>query len=196
MSDKHKDTYKRNLTLLEKGLYSSFTGLVGCLFGNPADVSLVRFQRDSLLPAELRRNYKNVFDALGRIVKEEGVMALWKGSVPSVCRAIAMNVGMLTTYDQIKEMVNKFEHVEKDTLETQVIASAIAGVVCAFMSLPFDNAKTKLQGMKAVNGVLPYSNVFDCMAKTIKFEGFTGLWVGFSTYIFRVSPHAITALLV
>jgi len=25
-------------------------------------------------------------------------------------------------------------------------ASAIAGVVCAFMSLPFDNAKTKLQG--------------------------------------------------
>ena len=64
------------------------------------------------------------------------------------------------------------------------------------MSLPFDNAKTKLQGMKAINGKFPYNNIFDCMAKTVANEGFTGLWVGFSTYIFRVSPHAITALLV
>jgi len=32
-----------------------------------------------------------------------------------------MNVGMLTTYDQIKEMVNKFEHVENDTMETKIM---------------------------------------------------------------------------
>jgi len=30
------------------------------------------------------------------------------------------------------------------------------------------------------------------MTKTIVNEGFTGLWVGFATYICRVSPHAIT----
>lgn len=46
------------------------------------------------------------------------------------------------------------------------------------------------------DGVLPYSNVFDCMKKTIINEGFFRLWVGFSTYVMRVSPHAMISLLV
>lgn len=82
-------------------------------------------------------------------------------------------------------------------MSTQIIASAFAGVVCSTMSLPFDNAKTKLQGMRAgPDGKYPYKNIFDCMGKTIAQEGVTGLWIGLPTYIFRVSPHAITALLV
>lgn len=79
-----------NLTFLEKVGYSSFSGFIGCLFGNPADVALVRMQSDSLLPVDKRRNYKNVFNALNRIVNEEGVAALWKGSIPTICRAIAV----------------------------------------------------------------------------------------------------------
>ena len=35
------------------------------------------------------------------------------------------------------------------------------------MSLPFDNVKTKLQKMKAVNGVYPYAGVIDCLSKVI-----------------------------
>lgn len=77
------------------------------------------------------------------MVKEEGVLSLWKGSIPTICRAISMNMGMLTTYDQIKEVINK-QQGTKDTMSTQIIASAFAGVVCSTMSLPFDNAKTKL----------------------------------------------------
>jgi len=55
------------------------------------------------LPLNERRNYKNVFDAITRIVREEGLVTLWRGSAPTVLRAIAMNLGQLTTYDEIKE---------------------------------------------------------------------------------------------
>jgi len=55
------------------------------------------------MPKEQRRNYKNVFDALFRIVKEEGILTLWRGCLPTIVRAGAMNMGMLTTYDEIKE---------------------------------------------------------------------------------------------
>lgn len=130
------------------------------------------------------------------MVREEGILSLWRGSIPTICRAISMNMGMLTTYDQIKEMINEAKGT-KDTMSTQVIASACAGVVCSTLSLPFDNAKTKLQGMKAgPDGKFPYKNIFDCMGRTVANEGVTGLWIGLPTYIFRVSPHAITALLV
>ena len=48
-------------------------------------------------------------------------------------------------------------------------ASGISGFLAAFMSLPFDNAKIKFQKMKIVDGVKPYSNIFDCLYK-VKFN--------------------------
>ena len=45
----------------------------------------------------------------------------------------------------------------------------ISGVITSAASLPFDNAKTKIQKMKkAADGTLPYKNIFDAMGKTIK----------------------------
>ena len=60
-------------------------------------------QADATLPAAQRRNYKNAFDALYRIVADEGVLALWKGAGPTVVRAMALNMGMLASYDQSVE---------------------------------------------------------------------------------------------
>lgn len=45
-------------------------------------------------------------------------------------------------------------------------AAPISGTLGAFMALPFDNAKTKIQKMKPdAAGVMPYKNIFDCMWK-------------------------------
>lgn len=44
------------------------------------------------------------------------------------------------------------------------MASAVAGFSASFVSLPFDNAKTKMQKMKkGPDGVFPYKNIFDCL---------------------------------
>ena len=50
-------------------------------------------QNDTIVKPEERRNYKNVGDAFFRIVKEEGVLSLWKGCTPTVVRAISGNLG-------------------------------------------------------------------------------------------------------
>jgi len=54
---------------------------------------------DSLLPPDQRRNYTGVGNALVRIVREEGVLALWRGCGPTVLRACCMNFGMMSSYD-------------------------------------------------------------------------------------------------
>ena len=59
------------------------------------------------MPEGQRRNYKNVYDAFSRIVREEGVGALWRGCTPTVVRAVSLNMGMLGPYDEIKEKLNK-----------------------------------------------------------------------------------------
>jgi len=43
ISDNIKDTKKRDLTFGEKAGASLFSGFVGSIIGNPADLSLVRF---------------------------------------------------------------------------------------------------------------------------------------------------------
>lgn len=184
------------VVFLDKCLISLFSGFLGSLIGNPADLALVRFQTDSMLPPEKQRNYKHVFDAFGRIIKEEGVMSLWKGSTPTVIRAMLLNLGMLTTNDELKERLNKWKGT-KDDMSTKLLASIGSGVVCATLSLPADNIKTKLQKMqKLPDGTYPYRGFFHCLTTSIAREGITGLWVGLPTFIFRISPHAIVTLLV
>jgi solute carrier family 25 oxoglutarate transporter 11 len=68
-------------------------GFIGSLFANPADLVLIRMQNDTTLKPEERRNYKNVVDAFSRIIREEGLLALWRGCTPSVIRAIFTNMG-------------------------------------------------------------------------------------------------------
>ena len=54
-----------------------------------------------------------------------------------------MNLGMMATNDEVKDYLTKFGYDKKE-LNTRLISSAISGVACAFLSLPFDNVKTKL----------------------------------------------------
>jgi solute carrier family 25 oxoglutarate transporter 11 len=68
------------------------------MIGNPADLSLVRFQADDTLPLNERRNYKHVFDAMGRIIKEEGFFSLWKGAASNCLRAMSINLGKRDNY--------------------------------------------------------------------------------------------------
>lgn len=49
-----------------------------------------------------RKNYKNVFDAFLRIIKEEGTTTLWRGSVATMGRAAIVNISQLVTYSQAK----------------------------------------------------------------------------------------------
>jgi len=93
MNDYIKKKHKRDLTFFEKVYSSSISGFFGALVGNPADVCLIRFQSDTSLAVEERRNYKNAIDALTRIVKDEGISALWRGSQPTILRAVMITVG-------------------------------------------------------------------------------------------------------
>ena len=183
--------------ILLKMRFAITAGIFGCMVGNPSDLVLVRFQGDATLPPEQRRNYKNVFDAFGRIIKEEGLYTLWRGSSPTMARAISITVGQLVSFGEFKNLVNSARGTTGDDLSTRIVASSLSGVVCATCSLPWDNLKTKLQKMKPdENGVKPYSGLLDCFTKSVAAEGFFGLWVGLPTYIIRIAPHSIVSLIV
>ena len=182
------------IPLYQKIASSMISGALGGLAGNPFDIAMVRMQADGQAPVELRRGYTNVFTAIGRITREEGLYTLWRGSVPMVFRAIAMNVGMLASYDQAKELLAPYTGTGKTT---SLLASAISGFVCAFTTLPFDLVKCRLMNMRVdpKTGLFPYKNLLDCSVKIFKEEGVLTFWRGYWTFYARSAPHAMISLL-
>jgi len=53
-------------------------GAIGAFVGTPAEISLIRMTADGRLPPDQQRGYTSVFNALGRITREEGLFTLWR----------------------------------------------------------------------------------------------------------------------
>jgi len=191
---------KRNegesIPFYQKNISAMAGGAIAVCIGTPFDVALVRMQSDGNKPPELRRNYGNVFNALLSIIRKEGVLTLWTGLTPNILRGMSMNVGMMACYDQAKETITKFTK-DPDSLTTRILASWAGGFFCAFLSLPFDMIKSRLQNMRAdlKTGEFPYKGVFHCGMRVIREEGFHRLWTGFGAYYFRCAPHTMIILL-
>jgi solute carrier family 25 oxoglutarate transporter 11 len=175
---------------------SSFcSGAIASSIGNPFDVSLVRMQADSTKPVEQRMGYTGVGNAISRIIKEEGFSALYRGYPPTLLRAICMNVGQLMTYDVCKE---QFANAGLAGLSLNLASAAGAGFACAWLSLPPDMVKTRLQNMQPdpKTGLMPYKGVVDCFTKIAREEGVLRFWAGFGAYYARCAPHAMIILMV
>lgn len=177
-----------------KAIIGFTAGGIGAIVGTPAEVALIRMMADGRLPVEQRRGYKNVFDALFRVVKEEGVTALFRGAGPTVIRAMVLNAAQLASYSQAKEAL-KATGFYKEGLALHLSASLISGLIATAFSMPVDITKTTIQNMKIVNGVPEYKGAMDVLMKTARNEGVLALWKGFTPYFMRLGPHTILAFL-
>ena len=192
--DVSKEKYHHPLNPLEKSGASLLAGALGAFIANPFDLALIRFQADGTLPKDQRRNYGNVFKALARITKEEKFFNLWKGAMPTIVRAMGINLGMLMPYEECKARFKKFFG---EGYITCITSSFVAGILASLFGLPFDNAKTKIQKMKAgPDGKMPYAGFFNCLAKSTTNEGFFKLWTGLPVFYVRIGCHAMLTLLI
>ena len=104
---------------------------------------------------------------------------------------MCLNLGMLVSYDESKERLEKYLGKERAN-SIWVLSSLISGGIAATMSLPFDNVKTKLQKqVKQADGTFQYKSFVDCAMKTARNEGILGFWAGLPTYVFRIAPHVM-----
>ena len=186
---------QKPLPLWEKAALGLTAGGLGALVGSPADLALIRMQADTQLPEAQRRGYKNAGDALLRIIREEGVGGLFTGAGPTVVRAMALNMGMLASNDQVKEILEDMGF-EKGGNIVVLGSAGVAGFFASACSLPFDYVKTQLQRMKPdpITGKYPYTGAVDCVLKTLREGGPLKFYTGFPTYAVRIAPHVVITL--
>ena len=65
-----------------------------------------------------------------------------KGTSPTVAKGMGLNLGMFATFDTVKEILN--EEYPGNTTSVSLISSMLGGAAGTILSLPFDNANTKM----------------------------------------------------
>ncbi|KAJ2722130.1 hypothetical protein GGI07_003515 [Coemansia sp. Benny D115] len=161
-------------------------GAVGGVCGTPADIVLVRLQNDGALPVEQRRNYRNAFDGVYRIAREDGVGGLFKGVVPNVSRAMLMTGAQLVSYDGFKELLLSTPYFQ-DGMALHFSASFLAGFVATTITSPFDVVKTRVMNQKG--GVR--RGMMQAMVAIAREEGPMALYKGWTPAFVRMAPQTI-----
>jgi len=173
-----------------KAILGVVAGGIGSFVGTPAEISLIRMTSDGRLPPAERRGYTNVFNALFRITKEEGILTLWRGCGPTVVRAMVVNAAQLASYSQAKQIVLSTGYFS-DNIFLHFVASMISGLITTAASMPVDIAKTRVQNMRIIDGKPEYKGALDVLSRVIRNEGFFSLWKGFTPYYARLGPHTV-----
>ncbi|XP_046441910.1 mitochondrial 2-oxoglutarate/malate carrier protein-like [Daphnia pulex] len=173
-----------------KAVLGMAAGVVGAFVGTPAEVALIRMTADGRLPEADRRNYKHVGDALVRMVREEGLVTLWRGAIPTMARAMVVNAAQLASYSQAKQSLMSTGYFSENVI-LHFWASMISGLVTTAASMPVDIAKTRLQNMRFIDGKPEYKGAVDVLGRVVRNEGILALWKGFTPYYARIGPHTV-----
>jgi dicarboxylate transporter 10 len=142
-------------------------------------------QNDTKLAPSQRRNYKNVFEALYRIAKQEGFSRLYTGFHMATLRGVLVTIGQLAFYDEFKTRMIRTTYFS-DNLATHFAASMGAGLIATLITMPADVVKTLL--MNAKPGEL--KGIGHCVRDLLKRDKL-GLFRGFWPRYIRLGPFTI-----
>ena len=146
-------------------LVGMLSGGAAAMISSPCEVTLVRLSNDATLPVDKRRNYKGVVDAFGRILREEGFTAFYRGSGAFTNRAMMVGAVQVGTYDQFKEMFKSWGI--KGTNQNAFAASMASGLLYSVATNPLETAKNRMAFQKKdpTTGLLPYTSTVQTISK-------------------------------
>lgn len=122
------------------------------------------------------------------IVRNLGLMGLYKGASACLLRDVPFSAIYFPTYNHLKKDMFGESPTKKLGIMQLLTAGAIAGMPAAYLTTPCDVIKTRLQ-VEARKGEATYTGLRHA-AKTIwKEEGFTAFFKGGPARIMRSSPQ-------
>ncbi|XP_047455518.1 probable mitochondrial glutathione transporter SLC25A40 [Mugil cephalus] len=128
-------------------------------------------------------HFNGTLDAFIKIVRHEGIKALWSGLPPTLVMAVPATVIYFTCYDQLCTVLKARmgEHAQTAPL----FAGAIARIGSATVISPLELIRTKLQSQKQ-----SYRELSHCIRLAVETEGWLSLWRGLGPTLLRDVPFS------
>lgn len=168
---------------------------------NPIWLIKTRVQLDK---AGKVKQYKNSWDCLKSVLKNEGVFGLYRGLSASYLGSVE-GVLQWLLYEQMKSIINKrsvakFGHndegqkTRREKFKEWCQRSGSAGIakfLASIVTYPHEVVRTRLRQMPTENGRLKYTGLVQTFRVIIKEEGFASMYSGLTPHLMRTVPNSI-----
>uniref|UniRef100_A0A663DXW2 Mitochondrial 2-oxodicarboxylate carrier n=1 Tax=Aquila chrysaetos chrysaetos TaxID=223781 RepID=A0A663DXW2_AQUCH len=169
------------------------SGLTEAVVVNPFEVVKVTLQTNRNAFTE----QPSSFVQARQIINTDGLgfQGLNKGLTATLGRHGVFNMVYFGFYFNVKNIlpVNKDPNLE---FLRKFGIGLVSGTIASIINIPFDVAKSRIQGPQPVPGEIKYRTCFKTMATVYKEEGFLALYKGLVPKIMRLGPGGAVMLLV
>ncbi|KAJ3088784.1 Mitochondrial oxaloacetate carrier protein [Phlyctochytrium bullatum] len=154
---------------------------------------------------------RGTLHSISHIYQNEGIRGLWRGVDAAMLRTGVGSAVQLSCYDGCKRAIlqsgffDRWGVGAKDTtgkgnkpgqggVIVHFAASAVTSLLVCIAMNPLDVASTRMYNQHAAvdgkHGSL-YRSGLDCLIKTVRTEGISALYKGFTAHYLRIGPHTI-----
>ncbi|KAJ7650378.1 mitochondrial tricarboxylate transporter [Roridomyces roridus] len=128
--------------------------------------------------------YRGLVHGTVSIVRQEGIMGIYRGLFPVMMRQGANSAIRFTSYSTLKQMVLGQARPGQTLPSTITFGiGAIAGLVTVYTTMPLDVIKTRMQSLEAR---AQYRNSFHCAYRIFTEEGIFRFWTGTTPRLTRL----------
>jgi len=128
--------------------------------------------------------YKGIGDCGRRVMAEQGVKAFWRGNLVNCLRYAPQQGSALAFNDYLNNLFPVYNSKTEfwQSLSVKLFSGGFAGAIANTICYPFDFARTRLAS-DVGKGKGQFNGIMDCIATTVKQQGLTGLYTGWTVTV-------------
>lgn len=174
---------KKRLGFVENFLISGSAAAISKTSAAPIErvKLLLQNQGELIKQGRLDRNYGGVVDCVKRTWSNEGIFAFWRGNFASVVRYFPQQALNFAFKDEIQKHFKVGKNAsKKERFSKNILSGGCAGSLSLVFVQSIDYTRTRLGvDAKRPGGERQFSGIMDVYIKTIKKDGWRGLYRGF-----------------
>lgn len=174
---------KKKLGFFENFMLSGVAAAVSKTAAAPIErvKLLVQNQAEMLKQGRLDKPYTGVVDCTVRTFRNEGIIPFWRGNLANVLRYFPTQALNFAFKDTIKATFKTAKDAPQyEKFAKNILSGGVAGSLSLMFVYSLDYCRTRLANdAKAKGKEREFNGMIDVYVKTIKSDGFVGLYRGF-----------------
>lgn len=185
------ESYKLLFNLQTFSLAGLGAGVLEAILVNPFEMVKVTLQAN-----RNKSQVPSTWAVTRQIIAKDGIgsRGLNRGLSATIGRNGVFNMLYFGFYHSVKNIVPEYQDPYQELMRKIALGFA-SGMLGSVVNIPFDVAKSRIQGPQPQEGIVKYRSTFPTIATVYREEGFAALYKGLTPKVMRLAPGGAIMLI-